>query len=207
MCVQRDFSIGSHLVLLCTVLPKALRDRVVSELDKRLDFDFDEFLSSPKLRLKLSPAELDRSLLEFYDTVSESPSGDLLRLIGGGGAVGLQNMYMRQQAQKELLRKGSVPTFLPPPLDLSESEDRDRTPSQWVRRVMQKNRPAANSAKARASREDDGHKAVRHGGLKMHCTSLSPTPLRGPTEWSGMRSPRQPAPRSRANTLSASLLI
>ena len=71
---------------------------MVKELDKRLDLDVDELLASPKLKVQLSPAELDRKLLEFYNSVTEGPGGDVLRMIGGGANVGRQTYYMKQQA-------------------------------------------------------------------------------------------------------------
>merc|ERR1712085_199584 len=46
------------------VLPKELQQRLITELDKRLDVDLDELLSSPKLRVNISPAKLDKRLLE-----------------------------------------------------------------------------------------------------------------------------------------------
>jgi hypothetical protein len=70
-------------------------------LDKRLDLDIDEILDTPKLRIKLSPAELDKQLLELYDTISESPGGDVLRILGGGGQIGLQNLYLKRHAERE----------------------------------------------------------------------------------------------------------
>jgi hypothetical protein len=82
------------------VLPKDLQHRVVNELDKKLDLDLDTVLASPKLRLKLSAAELDKQLLELYNKVSQSPSGDVLRVVGGGTDVGKQNLYLKQQARK-----------------------------------------------------------------------------------------------------------
>jgi len=82
------------------VLPKDLQHRVVNELDKKLDLDLDTVLASPKLRLKLSAAELDKQLLELYNKVSQSPSGDVLRVVGGGTDVGKQNLYVKQQARK-----------------------------------------------------------------------------------------------------------
>jgi len=82
------------------VLPKDLQHRVVSELDKKLDIDLDTVLASPKLRLKLSAAELDKQLLELYNKVSQSPSGDVLRVVGGGTDVGKQNLYLRRQAMR-----------------------------------------------------------------------------------------------------------
>lgn len=89
------------------VLPKDLQHRVVSELDKKLDIDLDTVLASPKLRLKLSAAELDKQLLELYNKVSQSPSGDVLRVVGGGTDVGKQNLYLRQQAMRGQKRKPS----------------------------------------------------------------------------------------------------
>jgi hypothetical protein len=122
------------------VLPKSLRDRLVSELDKRLDLDLDEVLRSPKLRLKLAPAELDKSLLELYDMLSESPSGDVLRLIGGGGPVGLQNLYMKQQSQKKKRRQHFKPDIFASFADI-ETKESDRTASQWVRWALTRNLP------------------------------------------------------------------
>jgi hypothetical protein len=85
----------SSEILQNTVLPKTRRERMAADLEQKFDFDIDEILESPKLRLQLSPAELDKSLLELYDNVSRGPSGDVLRLIGAGGnPIGLQNLYM-----------------------------------------------------------------------------------------------------------------
>eukprot|EP00816_Leptocylindrus_hargravesii_P003400 CAMPEP_0196806770 /NCGR_PEP_ID=MMETSP1362-20130617/6685_1 /TAXON_ID=163516 /ORGANISM="Leptocylindrus danicus, Strain CCMP1856" /LENGTH=816 /DNA_ID=CAMNT_0042180399 /DNA_START=235 /DNA_END=2685 /DNA_ORIENTATION=+ len=82
------------------VLPLPLQEKVLEELDKRLDIDLDQILSEPKLRLALSPAELDKRLLDFYDNFSKGPGGDLLRIIGGGANVGAQNLYLKRQARK-----------------------------------------------------------------------------------------------------------
>lgn len=80
------------------VLPDELQNRMMKELDKRLDLDLDEVLASPKLKFKLSPAELDKILLEFYNNVSGFPGGDVLRMIGGGATVGRQKNYMKMEA-------------------------------------------------------------------------------------------------------------
>lgn len=82
------------------VLPKELQQRLIAELDKRLDVDLDELLDSPKLRVKLSPAKLDKLLLDLYDGVTKGPSGDVFRVIGGGSSVGRQHLYLKQQAAK-----------------------------------------------------------------------------------------------------------
>lgn len=128
---------------------------MVSELNKRLDLDLDEILLSPKLTLKLSPAELDKSLLDLYDKISESPSGDILRVIGGGGQIGLQNLYLRRKALKDRGRSGS--DLIVPELfavnDWMEPKNHDRSPTHWVRLALQRNLPArkqsSNSSKAR----------------------------------------------------------
>ncbi len=86
---------------LFSVLPKELQKRMTTELDKRLDLDLDEVLESPKLKLQLSPAELDKQLLDLYTKISEGPSGDVFRVIGGGANVGRQNLYMKQQARNQ----------------------------------------------------------------------------------------------------------
>ncbi len=94
---------------------------MVNELDKRLELDLDEVLGSPKLKVKLSPGELDKILLELYINVSEGPGADVLRMIGGGANVGRQKYYMKQQAlrTKRLQHqskkdKASELTFVPP---------------------------------------------------------------------------------------------
>ena len=66
------------------MLPTELQRRLVSELDKRLEFDIDVMLESPKLRLKLSPAELDRQLLDLFNKASQGPGGDVVRVLEAG---------------------------------------------------------------------------------------------------------------------------
>jgi len=83
------------------VLPKDLQKKIVAELDKRLDLDLDEILDSQTLRIKLSPAELDKLLLELYNSVVQGPRGDVFRVIGGGTDVGKQFLYLQQQAKQE----------------------------------------------------------------------------------------------------------
>jgi hypothetical protein len=95
------------------VLPKELQQRLIAELDKRLDVDLDELLDSPKLRVKLSPAKLDKLLLDLYDSVTKGPSGDVFRVIGGGSNVGRQHLYLKQQASKSgTHQKSKTPSFL-----------------------------------------------------------------------------------------------
>ena len=125
------------------VLPQKLKDRVLKDLDKRLDLDIDELLSSPKLELKLSPAELDRQCLDLYQKVAQGSGGDLLRVIGGGQEVALQHQYMRQQARNQLKAAQALnitsPFFVDKSLD--DTDAKDRTASQWVKWTMRKNLP------------------------------------------------------------------
>lgn len=135
-------------ILFFTVLPKTIRESLVAELEKRLDLDIDTFLDSPKLRFKLSPAELDKSLLEFYDNVSESPGGDILRVIGGGGSIGLQNLYMRRHAERERWRKmkegGALDIFSSSFFD-DCALNKDGSVTQLVRRSLRRNLPILSS--------------------------------------------------------------
>lgn len=112
------------------VLPRELQQRLITELDKRLDVDLDELLSSPKLRVKLSPAKLDKLLLELYDSVTEGPSGDVFRVIGGGANVGMQNLYLKQQ-QSKMAKTGCPEEFPDYPEDL--------TPTGLVKRALSRN--------------------------------------------------------------------
>eukprot|EP00566_Odontella_aurita_P001677 CAMPEP_0113546674 /NCGR_PEP_ID=MMETSP0015_2-20120614/11934_1 /TAXON_ID=2838 /ORGANISM="Odontella" /LENGTH=897 /DNA_ID=CAMNT_0000447149 /DNA_START=463 /DNA_END=3153 /DNA_ORIENTATION=- /assembly_acc=CAM_ASM_000160 len=123
------------------VLPADLQQRLLKELDKRLDLDLDEVLQSPKLRLKLSPAELDKQLLEFYDSVTKGPRGDILRVIGGGNDVAMQDFYLKRQTMRENREKNELgpaeedlfpsATFALPLLfdDITAAED--PSPTKW----------------------------------------------------------------------------
>lgn len=192
---ERNACVDSHdrSLTMFTVLPKQLRDRVVADLDKRLDLDIDELLESPKLRLQLSPAELDKSLLELYDTISESPSGDLLRLISGGGAIGLQNLYMRRKTQKNMAtQQGIFLEFFPSPLDDADSEDLKRTPSQRVRWALRKNVPVGGSRSPTTTTSRPPPPSQDQNSLHMCGVGRSwRQPCRDvlPVSWSGLRSP------------------
>lgn len=130
----------SNEILQNKFLPEAIKERLAADLEKRLDIDIDEIIESPKLRLKISPAELDQQLLELYNQISAGPQGDVLRLIGGGGQVGLQNMYMRGLAQKQKKRTGSIPDPVPFYLK-SEADDNPRTVVGGIRRALRRNLP------------------------------------------------------------------
>lgn len=92
--------------------------------------DLDELMSSPKLRVKLSPAKLDKLLLELYDSVADGPSGDVFRVIGGGVNVGKQDLYLKQQ-QSKMAKMSDHEDFL-------EDAD-DTTPVSLVKRALKRN--------------------------------------------------------------------
>jgi len=137
------------------VLPKELRDVVIKELDKRLDLDVDKLLSSPTLKLQLSPAELDRLLLDFYNTVVDGPSGDVFRWIANGSATcATQYLYLRNQEIKARRRKDKVlrarkkfshgkivkPSSINTPQFLEDvGPGRGQTATKWIRKVLKRN--------------------------------------------------------------------
>jgi hypothetical protein len=180
-----------------------MRDRLVAELDKRLDLDIDAWLDSPKLRLKLSPAELDKSLLELYDTMSESPGGDILRLIGGGGMVAMQNLYMRRHAERERWRKlkeGAAfsaldifPSYVDDVVEIDQGVY-DGTPTQLIRQTLRRNLPKI-TPRLKSKVKPVKTKSDAPSMCSFPITSYSSPCM---TEWNGLR----PAPKSirRAST-------
>jgi len=140
----------SHEISNSKVLPKPLQQRLTAELDKRLDVDLDELLSSPKLRVKLSPAKLDKLLTDLYDSVVQGPSGDVFRVIGGGSNVGRQNLYMKQREGKPPLvaDDDSSPQstrFVEEDAGVDNmsltTPSTDRTPTSLVQRALKRNFP------------------------------------------------------------------
>lgn len=164
-----------------SVLPKPLRDYVVAELDKRLDLDIDEIIESPKLEVRLSPAELDKQLLELYNKISESPGGDVFRLIGGGQEIGLQNLYIKRQAKKYRGRDGSqVFPFQPPfPFVFDDTESSIGTVSQRIKLAMQRNIPARIDSKSTKTTSDTSKKQQDSSKMTM---SLETVPSRVATK-------------------------
>jgi hypothetical protein len=119
------------------VLPKEVQSRLIAELDKRLDVNLDELLDSLKLRVKLSPAKLDKLLLELYDNVTKGPSGDVFRVIGGGANVGRQAQYIKEQQQLANLQdQGNSPLF-----DFAPFANNASTPTSLVKRALKRNFP------------------------------------------------------------------
>lgn len=127
------------------VLPKGVKQRLVTELDKRLDLNIDTMIDSPKLRLQLSPAELDKQLLDLYKIIAEGPRGDVLRVIGGGQEVAFQTLYIKRQAARDRVKNRGkarmTPSFGPFENfdDLSSSSD--LTVSRWVQQALRRNLP------------------------------------------------------------------
>lgn len=119
-----------------SVLPNLVKQSLVNELDKRLDLDIDFILQSPKLRLQLSPAELDKQLLELYKNVCDGPSGDVLRVIGGGNDVALQDQYVKGKRRRSKNRQAFVG-----PTTGEDSDEEERTTSQLVNSVLKRNLP------------------------------------------------------------------
>jgi len=116
-----------------------MRESLVKELDKRLDLDIDKFLTSPKLEVKLSPAELDKRCIELYESFAKGPSGDLLRAIGGGNEVAMQHRYMKRQALKQLQASRGTNATIPFFFNYNESVEEGTTASQLVRWTMRRN--------------------------------------------------------------------
>lgn len=205
------------------VLPKGLRENIVKELDRRLDLDFDELLTSPKLEWKLSPAELDKQLLELFESISKGPSGDLLRIIGGGNDVALQHSYMKRQARKQLSAANALNFTAPFFVDNSfeNTDENSRTTTQWVRWAMSRNLPTKGTTPlyfrpSRKSAEELGsvqttpnQKEEKDNNLRMSLrqpgTSMSMhdySSLRS-SSWSGMAVPPSSRLIANARRLSA----
>lgn len=124
------------------VLPADIQQPILAELDKRLDIDVDELLSSPKLKLQLSPAELDRQLLELYKAVADNPSSDILRSVMGGSNVGRQGYYIKQQALKAKTKARMESAQYKPHF----SDDfGDGVATKWIKKTLRRNLQQNNS--------------------------------------------------------------
>lgn len=165
----RDFRTRlSQEIMKSNVLPKELQQRLIAELDKRLDVDLDELLDSPKLRVKLSPAKLDKLLLELYSSVTQGPSGDVFRVIGGGANVGRQHLYLKQQAAKSGTQK--TPSFFDATV-LNKS-----SPTSLVKEALNRNFPYQGK-KIEVTKQKSGKE---RNVPKM---SLSPKPREAHSSW------------------------
>jgi hypothetical protein len=140
----------------------------MSELDKRLEIDIDQVLDSPKLQLELSPALLDKQLLELYKKVADGPSGDILRIIGGGQEVAMQDLYIKRKAARERTknpRNQNFVTFGPFQPRGDDSDEGKRSASQWVNLVLRRNLPPRSevlvSKKRDQQRDKEGKRRSR----------------------------------------------
>jgi hypothetical protein len=149
-------------------------------------------LASPKLRIKLSPAELDKQLLELYDAISESPGGDVIRVVGGAGRIGLQNLYLKRQRQNITESNNILDDTiisLMPAFDVKDvrTSEKQRTASQWVRwslrrnqeklaRSLRMNLSSSTSSKERSSSNDNSAVEEESADTTTTTTSLMAKP-------------------------------
>lgn len=142
------------------VLPKDVQLRLMAELDKRLDVNLDELLDSPKLRVKLSPAKLDKLLLDLYDSVTKGPSGDVLRVIGGGANVGRQAQYIKQQ--KKLASTQDQQNFpISDFASIASNGSEASTPTSLVKRALKRNFPQKRANSWLTNSDDPKHRNER----------------------------------------------
>lgn len=151
-----------------TVLPTKAKERLVKDLEKRLDLDLDSILQSPKLRLQLSPAELDKQLLELYKNIADGPRGDVLRVLGGGQEVAFQDLFIKRRTAKYRRNQSVDQSSLSfgPFSDSMEAHDaKSPTVSQWVQQALSKN--LENSAVAPNSNQNTKKSPSGQDNLKM----------------------------------------
>jgi hypothetical protein len=151
------------------VLPSGVKQRLMNDLDKRLDLDFDQLLETPKLRLQLSPAELDKRLLELYKNIAEGPSGDVLRIIGGGNEVALQDLYLKKQASKKRARNPRTErrlSFRPSLQPVGEDSDEKITASQRVNLALRRNLAKIDMGNRQSSDESKDKTTMALGGCR-----------------------------------------
>lgn len=153
--------------LCVSVLPDRVKQSLVDELDKRLDLDIDFTLQSPKLRLQLSPAELDKQLLELYKNVADGPRGDVLRVIGGGNDVAFQDAFVKNKKR----RPKNLQSFL----GREDIEENDGTTSQLVNSVLKRNLPKIEAEAER--RGDNADKKDKSDEMKMCLTGRHDPPF------------------------------
>ena len=164
------------------VFPSGVAQRLTNELDKRLDLDIDEELESPKLRLQLSPAELDKRLLKLYKNIVDGPRGDVLRIIGGGQEVALQDLYIKTHALRDRAKDPKNQTILSfgpfEALD-DDSDDTKRTASQWVNWALRRNLPRGNVPINRSHRKSQGMKTgiAKNKDEGMTMSLFKPSPF------------------------------
>lgn len=130
--------------------------------------DIDNILESPKLRLQLSPAELDKKLLEFYKDVTDGPRGDVLRVIGGGQEVAFQDLYIKRRASRSRRNQdvdNSSLSFGPLNDSVEVNDIKPKTASQWVQQALVKN--LENSFTAPKSKPNKKNSENDKNNMKM----------------------------------------
>ncbi len=162
-------------------LPMELRIRLKAELDKRLDLQLEEMIESPRMKTKLSPGELDKALLDLYNSVTKGPGGDLLRVIGGGTEVGQQVGYMRRsrwRQRRQRWRENFAEQTLQENSFLPSS---GRRAAQNVQAILQTNlkrhNEAVNAAAVPFEKEDRGN--VDDNDHKGRSTKMNMQQARG----------------------------
>ena len=140
-----------------------MKQRLGTELGKRLDLDIEKMLESPKLQLQLSPAELDKRLLELYEGVANSAGGDLLRVIVGGNDVAFQTLYIKRNAARQ--RRKNAPnrrSVAFGPFDGDQRDENARTASQWVQQALKRNLPKKATPVSSFDRDTTSDEAKRN---------------------------------------------
>lgn len=147
---------------------------MVSELNKRLDLDLDDILGSPKVRLSLSPAELDKQLLDLYEKVTEGPGGEAVRFVFGGE-------YTAKQPNKKAKNKGTSNIVIQDSSQLTHQksvgaqveilEESEIIPSKRVSRTLARNLPRLKKPMISSKIIDDTDNSgvSRGGSLNMIC--------------------------------------
>jgi hypothetical protein len=151
---------------------------LTSELEKRLDLDIERILESPKLELQLSPAELDKRLLDLYKAITEGPGGDLLRVIGGGNDVAFQTLYIKRNEAKKR-KQGAIGrrSIVFGPFD--RIDDNAQTASQWVTRALRRNLPRKSIPISSASVDDTQGASVHQRDEDKSKLKMSLRPVAG----------------------------
>lgn len=100
---------------------------------------------------------MDQRLLELYNSFSEGPTGDVLRIIGGGQEVALQDFYIKNRAARNAAKDPQASEklrFGPFQTRGDDSDDAKRTASQWVNLVLRRNLPKNEVSISHGSQEE-----------------------------------------------------
>jgi len=159
----------SEEIMQSKVFPSFIEQKIVSELDKRLDLDLDEILNSPKLRFKLSPAELDAQLLDLYTSLTQGPGSDAIRSILGGEDVAKQSLKSRKRGKTKTL-KNPKPVFSPDP---NFSIEKELIPQKLVENTLKRNFPLSYEDKFDGESLDIGVGSSRNSDIGETRTKMN----------------------------------